>query len=72
MVIMDIDKATKIFQENYKQWLGDPNRNKNGYEYERSFVEQMQKMEKELFQDSIGEIPSNKNVKKKSKPALGK
>ena len=50
---MEFEKATKIFQENYKQWLINADRNKNGYEYERSFVEQMQKMEKELFQDSL-------------------
>ena len=72
MAIMDIEKATKIFKENYEQWLNDPERNKNGYEYERSFVEQMQNMEKELFQDSLGEIPNNKNIKKKSKPVSGK
>lgn len=69
---MELEKATKIFQENYKQWLSNSDRNNNGYEYERSFVGQMQKMEKELFQDSIGEISTNRNLKKKSKPPLGK
>lgn len=69
---MDIEQATKIFKENYEQWLNDPERNKNGYEYERSFVEQMQNMEKELFQNSLGEIPNNKNIKKKSKPVSEK
>lgn len=69
---MELEKATEIFQENYKQWLNNTDRNNSGYEYERSFVEQMQKMEKELFQDSIGEISANRNLKKKSKPHLGK
>lgn len=69
---MELEKATKIFQENYKQWLENPDRNTTGYGYEQSFVEQMQKMEKELFQDSIGELPASRNLKKKSKPPLGK
>lgn len=69
---MDLDKATKIFQANYKKWLNNEKRNSSGYEYERSFVEQMQKMEKELFQDSVGDVPVNRNLKKKSKPPSGK
>jgi cell fate (sporulation/competence/biofilm development) regulator YlbF (YheA/YmcA/DUF963 family) len=69
---MEPDKATKIFQEHYKQWLNNEKKNDNGYEYERTFVEQMQKMEKELLQDSVGDLPVNRNLKKKSKPPLGK
>ncbi len=69
---MDLERATKIFQQNYEQWLNNPSRNNNGYEYEQSFVEQMQKMEKELFQDSVGERPTSRNLKKKSRPLLGK
>lgn len=67
---MELDKATKIFQENYKKWLNNQERNSSGYEYERSFVEHMQKMERELFQNSIGDVPVNRNLKKKSKPPL--
>lgn len=69
---MELDTATKIFQDHYNQWLANENRNKNGYEYERTFVDQMQKMENELFQDSVGCLPANRNLKKKSKPPLGK
>jgi len=72
MAIMELDKATKIFQEHYKQWFNNENRNDSGYEYERSFVEQMQKMEKELFQDSVGDVSGNRNLKKKSKPFSAK
>jgi len=67
---MELEKATKIFQKFYKQWLNNEERNSSGYEYERSFIEQMQKMEKELFQDSVGEVRINRNSKKKSKPLL--
>ena len=69
---MDLEKATKIFQENYKKWLDNDDRNISGYEYERSFFETMQKMEKELFQDSLGEVPGSRNLKKKSKRLMGK
>ncbi|NOX47605.1 MAG: hypothetical protein GXO89_11580 [Chlorobi bacterium] len=58
---MELYKATKIFQRHYKKWLNKEERESSGYEYERSFVEQMQKMEKELFQDSLGEVPVNRN-----------
>ena len=67
MAIMELDKAVKIFQGHYNQWLNNKDRNNSGYGYEQSFVEQMQKMEKELFQDSVGDIPGNRNLKKKSK-----
>jgi len=69
---MDLERATKIFQQNYEQWLNNPSRNNNGYEYEQSFVAQMQKMEKELFQNSVGERLTSRNLKKKSRPLLGK
>jgi predicted acetyltransferase len=69
---MELDKATKIFRENYKKWLNNEKRNSSGYEYERSFVEQVQKMEKELFQDSVGEVPVRRNLKKKSRPRSGR
>ena len=46
-------------------------RNSSGYEYERSFVEQMQKMKKELFQNSLGKIQKKKN-KKKSRQSIEK
>lgn len=69
---MDLEKATKIFQENYSKWIDNDEKNSSGYEYERSFVEIMQKIEKELFKDSLGEVPTNRNLKKKSKQLSGK
>lgn len=69
---MDKQKATEIFKRHFDEWLENKDRNENGYEYERTFVEQMQKLEKELFQGSLGEIPKSKNSKKKFKPYTGK
>jgi len=69
---MDLEQATKIFQENYSKWIDNDKKNSSGYEYERSFVEIMQKIENELFKDSLGEVPTNRNLKKKSKQLSGK
>lgn len=64
---MDIDKATNLFRENYTAWLNNPERVKNGYNYEKTFVEMMQEFESEIFKESLGEIPFSRNLKKKSK-----
>ena len=69
---MDLEQATKIFQENYSKWIDNTEKNSSGYEYERSFVEIMQTIEKELFKDSLGEVSNNRNLKKKSKQHSGK
>lgn len=45
---------------------------KNGFDYERTYIEMMQQVEKEVFKESLGEVAENKNRKKKSKPVLGK
>ena len=63
---------TQIFEKYYQEWLQNPDRMKNGYDYERTFIEMMQQVEKEVFEESIGEVPENKNRKKKSKPVLEK
>jgi len=63
---------TRIFEKYYNEWVSSPERNISGYDYERSYAEMMQKVEKEVFQLSIGEAPNNKNRKKNSKPVMGK
>lgn len=63
---------TQIFEKHYQEWLANPDRMKNGYDYERTFLEMMQQVEKQVFQDSLGKVPENKNRKKKSKPVLEK
>ncbi|MBL4652089.1 MAG: hypothetical protein JKY53_04365 [Flavobacteriales bacterium] len=65
--IMDINKATDLFRENYTAWLNNPERMTNGYNYEKTFVEMMQEFESKVFKESLGEIPINRNFKKKSK-----
>lgn len=67
-----IEQATEFFQKRYSEWLKNQQNQNNGYEYENSFVKMMQEVEQEVFQLSVGKVPKNKNIKKKSKRALGK
>lgn len=69
---MESNKATEIFQKHYQEWINNPFRMSNGYNYEKTYAEMMQKVEYEIFQESIGEITNNRNVKKNFKPVLGK
>ena len=69
---MKPDKAVEIFKKHYDEWLNNPLRMTSGYDYEKTYAEMMQKVEQEVLQNSIGDIPGNKNNKKKSKPHLGK
>ena len=66
------EKALQVFESYYSQWENGPERMSNGYDYERTYVEMMQKVQQEVFQSSIGEVPKNKNIKKNSRPVLEK
>jgi hypothetical protein len=62
------EKAMEIFSYYYTQWEKNEERNQSGYDYERTYVEMMQKVQQSIFQNSVGEISRNKNIKKKFKP----
>jgi len=47
--------------------LNNPDRMKNGYNYEKTFIAMMQEFESEVFKESLGELPSSRNLKKKFK-----
>lgn len=64
--------ATEIFEKHYRAWENSTERMKSGYDYERTYMEMMQKVEQEILQNSVGEVPENKNRKKKSRPVSGK
>ena len=66
------EKALAIFKRLYLEWENNPDRNKSGYDYERTYVEMMQKVQQEILQNSVGAVSKDKNVKKKSKRAQGK
>lgn len=63
---------TKIFEKYYAEWMDNPQRLESGYDYEKTYSEMMKKVEMEVFQNSVGEIPINKNRKKNSKRFMGK
>ena len=63
------EEALRIFEKYYSAWENSKERNKSGYDYERTYVEMMQKVQQAVLQNSVGEVSRNKNVKKKSRPA---
>lgn len=63
---MEQQTSTQIFEKHYDEWVNNPDRDKSGYDYERTYVTMMQKVEREVLQNSIGEVPKSKNSKKKS------
>lgn len=63
---MDKQKAFEILSKRIDDWDSKPK--SDGYEYEKSFIEVMHDLQQELFQLSIGELPQDRNAKKKSRP----
>lgn len=61
---MDKQKATAILLKKIDEWESKPK--KDGYEYEKSFIEVMQSLNEELLQLSVGELPKDRNIKKSS------
>jgi hypothetical protein len=62
---IDKEKMATRLKEMLAQWENDPERMKSGYQYEETFVKMMRLFEKEVFQESMGEISRDKNSKKK-------
>jgi hypothetical protein len=52
----EILSKIKVWQESQKGQT-------SAYEYEKTFDEMWQQLGKEIFQDSIGELPTDKNKK---------
>jgi len=65
-------QATAIFEKYLTEWESNPQRMKSGYDYESTYADMMQKVEQEVLQLSVGEVPKDKNVKKNFKPDLDK
>jgi len=59
------DELSRRFHELLDQWEKNPERMKSGLLYEKSFVEMMREFEQEVFQKSLGNLPKDKNSKKK-------
>jgi len=65
-------QALKIFEKYYQDWESNPKRMDSGYDYEATYAEMMQKVEQEVLQVSVGDVPKGINSKKNSKPDLEK
>lgn len=64
---MDKEKLTALFLSRIEAWEQSQQGQKSGYEYERSFDEMSQKLMKEIFQQSVGQIPDSRHEKKSSR-----
>ena len=65
-------QATAIFEKYLAEWESNPKRMESGYNYESTYAEMMQKVEKEVLALSVGEVPKDKNLKKNSRHDLDK
>lgn len=63
---MDKQKAFEILSKKIDEWNEKPKN--DGYEYEKNFIEVMNSLQAELLQLSVGELPKDRNIKKKSRP----
>lgn len=61
----DKEALAKKFVELLEQWESNPARMKDGLSYEKTFIDMMQNFEQEVFQKSVGNLPHDKNLKKK-------
>lgn len=73
-----IHRRMKMREEFFEQikaeiesWYKSQADQTDGYEYERSFSEMMQKLGWKILQGSVGELPKSRNGKKRSIPPLG-
>ena len=59
---MDKIKAFEILSKSIDEW--ESKSNSDAYDYEKNFIEVMQKLNSELFQLSVGEVSKDRNKKK--------
>jgi hypothetical protein len=59
-----MEEIIQTMLSRYQNWENNPERQRSGYQYEKSFTEMWQTLGREVFQRSIGEVPKDKNSKK--------
>jgi hypothetical protein len=62
--MIDERRAMELLKSRIAAWNAIEGELSDGYEYEKRFVEMSREFERELFQESVGEVPLNKNKKK--------
>lgn len=68
MTKKEIEKATLLFKEKLTQWCNNKEKENSAYEYEKTYVETMQRIEHEVLQIMTATKEKSRNAKKKSKP----
>lgn len=61
----DIQRATKAFEQQLRDWNKEQAQAKNGYEYEAGFDRFITGFTQDLFQSSLGKRGASRNSKKK-------
>lgn len=69
--IIPKDLSEKL-ENAYAEWAKDPENHSSGYAYESSFARMWEALGKEIFRESVGEAPRDKNLKKNSRPGSGR
>ena len=64
----DIEKATALFKEKLTQWYDHKEKEGSAYEYEKTYVETMHRIQQDVLQIMSGTKAKSRNAKKKSKP----
>lgn len=59
-------QALEIFKKNYLKWIEAQSNQQSGYEYEKSYVEMMQQVSREVLQSTVESTGQGR--KKNSKP----
>lgn len=64
----EIERATALFKEKLTQWCKKNEKESSGYEYEKSYIEAMRRIEHEVLQIMVETKAKSRNSKKKFKP----
>ena len=64
----EIERATALFKEKLTQWFNNPDKESSAYDYEKTYVETMQKIERDVLQIMAETKEKSRNAKKKFKP----
>ena len=64
----EIERATALFKEQLTQWSNNQDKESSAYDYEKTYVETMQKIERDVLQIMAETKEKSRNAKKKFKP----
>lgn len=68
---IDEELAVKLLRARLAEWNESEGKLLDGYEYEKRFIEVFNSFQLDLFRNSLGLVPKNKNEKKNSSDQSG-